>query len=57
MKIELENLLTINNYSKRQGVTTSYIYKLIKQNKITPVIINGVKFIDKNKFSTLPIIQ
>lgn len=54
MKINTENLVTIKNYSERQGVTSSYIYKLIKNNRITPVIIDGVKFIDKARYPVLP---
>ena len=54
MKINTENLVTIRNYSERQGVTTSYIYKLIKDNKINPIYIDGVKFIDKIKYPVLP---
>jgi hypothetical protein len=48
-KIDIDSLLTIKNYSKKLDVTTSYIYKLIKENKMQPVVIDGVQFIDINK--------
>ena len=35
-------------------VTTSYIYKLIKEKKMQPVVIDGVKFIDTVKFPRIP---
>lgn len=49
MKIEIDNLRTIKNYANSKGWTTSYIYKMIKENKIMPVIIDGVKYIDITK--------
>ena len=43
------NLLTIANYAdtRKPKVTTSYIYKLIKENRMKPKIIDGMKFINK----------
>lgn len=35
------------------GVTAAYIYKLIKENKMQRVMIDGVQFIDTLKFPTL----
>jgi hypothetical protein len=46
MKIETENIKTIKSYALLNKVTTAYIYKLIGQNRITPVVVDGVKFID-----------
>lgn len=37
-----------------ESVTTSYIYKLVKENKMKAVDIDGVKFIDILKYPTLP---
>ena len=31
MKVEVNNLTTIKNYALKENVTTSYIYKLIKE--------------------------
>lgn len=36
-----------------QGFTTVYIYKLIKEKKIMPVVIDGVYFIDLSKYPTI----
>lgn len=36
------------------AITTSYIYKLIKQKRIEPVLIDGIKFIDFKKYPTIP---
>lgn len=49
MKKELNNLRTIKNFANSKGWTTSYIYKMIKENRIEPIIIDGVKFIDITK--------
>lgn len=44
---QITNLKTVKNYAQQHGVTTSYIYKLIGQERIRPVIIDGMKFIDE----------
>ena len=54
MKVEINNLQNIKNYSVANGVTTSYIYKLIKEMKMSAVVIDGVQFIDTAKFPKLP---
>lgn len=54
MTIRTEVLLTIKSYSDKMKVTTSYIYKLIKEKKMQPVVIDGVKFIDTVKFPRIP---
>ena len=48
-----ETLKTIKNYAKMQGFTTAYIYKLIKENKMNAVVIDGVYFIDLSKNPTI----
>lgn len=48
------NLQTIKNYSVANGVTTSYIYKLVKEAKMNAVVIDGVQFVDTTKFPKLP---
>lgn len=53
MKVNTESLLTIKNYSDKCKVTTSYIYKLIKEKKMEAVVIDGVQFIDILKFPRL----
>ncbi len=54
MKIEIKNLMTIKNFALNEGVTPAYIYKLIKIGKMESFPIDGVQFIEVNKFPTLP---
>jgi len=42
-----DNLLTVNSFAKKEVCTPAYIYKLIKEGDIKPVMIDGVRFIDK----------
>jgi len=56
MKIEIKNLLTIKNYALKEKVTSAYIYKLIKENKLDVVHIDGVFFIDVVKFPSIQMI-
>lgn len=39
-------LKTVKHFADSNKVTTTYIYKLMKEKKIMPVIIDGVKFVD-----------
>jgi len=55
--MEFSVLKTIKNYALKEGVTPSYIYKLIKEQKMEIVAIDGVKFIDTSKFATIPIVN
>jgi hypothetical protein len=52
-KVDITTLKSIANYANMCDVTTSYIYKLIRDNKLIPVDIDGVKFIDIVKYPTL----
>lgn len=38
-------LLTVRNYAKKKGYTTTWVYRLIKRGIIECKIIDGVKFI------------
>lgn len=53
MKIETNNLKTVKNYALMQKVTTGYIYKLMRENKIEAVEIDEVKFVDVTKYPTI----
>ena len=53
MKVEINNLKTIKSFATSKGWTASYIYKMIKEKKMKPIIIDGVQFIDVTK----PILQ
>ena len=54
MKAEINKLMTIKNYASKEGVTASYIYKLIKENKMDCFSIGGIQFIQIDKYPTLP---
>lgn len=54
MKVNSEQLKTIKNYAMQEKVTTSYIYKLVKEQKMQVVNIDGVQFVDVKQFPTLP---
>lgn len=55
MKVDINNLMTIKNYALKEVVTPSYIYKLIKEGKMSAFIIDGIQFIEVNKYPTLPV--
>lgn len=52
--MNIETLRTIHNYAKMEGVSLSAIYKRISTGKLTPVVIDGMKFVDLNVY---PIIE
>jgi len=55
MKVEINNLMSVKNYADKEGVTASYIYKLEKEGKMELFKIDGVKFVDVNKYPSLPV--
>lgn len=57
MKIETDNLMTVKNYAEREGVTASYIYKLVKEGKMNFLMIDNVKFVEVNKYPTIPVVN
>ena len=52
---DLSNLMSVKNYADREKVTTSYIYKLIRENKMDSFSIDGIQFIEVDRFPTIPI--
>jgi hypothetical protein len=48
-------LKTIKNFALSEGVTPSYIYKLVKEKRMELVLIDGVKFVDTSKYATIPV--
>ena len=54
MKVEIDNLQTVKNYAADLNFSTSYIYKLIRENKLEAVEIDGVQFINIKKNPELP---
>ena len=57
MKAKDRCLKTVKNFALSEGVTPSYIYKLVKENKMTLVLIDGVRFVDISVYTTLPVIN
>jgi hypothetical protein len=57
MGINPKVLKTVKNFAVGEGVTPSYIYKLVKENKMELVLIDGVKFVDIAKYNTIPVIN
>ena len=55
MFFNLNHLMNVKNYADKQGVTASYVYKLIKEKKMDCIIIDGIQFIDINKYKELPV--
>ena len=56
MRVEVNKLMTIKNYADKENVTTSYIYKLIKEGKMNSFVIDGIQFIQVDKFPAIPVI-
>lgn len=54
-EIKIEQLQTIKNYATNNGVTTSYIYKLIREGKMDSYAIDGVQFIRKDIYPIIPV--
>jgi len=57
MGINPKVLKTVKNFAVGEGVTPSYIYKLVKERKMELVLIDGVKFVDIAKYNTIPVIN
>lgn len=59
MNIQIEDFInslkTIKNYSATHNITTSYVYKLIKEGKLQSVVIDGVQFVDSGKYPNIPV--
>ena len=41
----MKNMIKISTFAKRHNISTTYVYKLIKEGKLHCEIIDGVKFI------------
>lgn len=54
MRIETQDLVTINNFALEQKKTTQCIYNWINRNLVRCVEIDGVKFIVRKKPGTKP---
>lgn len=54
-EINIENLQTVKNYAMANNITTSYIYKLVKEQKMRVLVIDGVQFVQTDKYPTIPV--
>ena len=45
-KVNLDKLMTVRNYAEQKGMTTQYVYQLIKKGDIPSVKIGGTTLID-----------
>jgi predicted nucleic acid-binding Zn finger protein len=52
---KIEKLQTIKNYALERNVTTSYIYKLVKEGKMDCCTIDGVQFIQTDIYPSIPV--
>lgn len=57
MQLNTKWLKTIKNFAIGEGVTPSYVYKLVKEGKMQLVMIDGVKFVDTSKFPSIPVLN
>lgn len=48
-------LRTVKNFALGQNVTPAYIYKLVKENRMELVMIDGVKFVDTTVYKSIPV--
>jgi hypothetical protein len=55
MKVDIKKLKTIKNFALNEGVTPAYIYKLIKIGKMDSYAIDGIQFIETDKFPSIPV--
>ena len=54
MKVETKNLITVKKFALQNGVSPSYVYRLIREGKMESFVIDGVHFIDIAKQSSIP---
>ena len=52
-KAYINHLKTVKSFAHDNKVSTAYVYKIIQQGKLQPVIIDGVNFIDISKYPTI----
>jgi hypothetical protein len=55
MAVNLKVLKTIKNYAVGEGVTPSYIYKLVKEGRMRLIMVDGIKFVDVSTYPTIPV--
>ena len=56
-QIDISALQTVKNYADSFGVTAAYIYKLVKEGRMSLFEIDGVKFVNTIEYATIPVIN
>lgn len=56
-QIDTDSLQTVKNYADSFGVTAAYIYKLVKDGRMTLFEIDGVKFVNTAQYATIPVMN
>lgn len=54
-RTDITALQTVKNYAISFGITPAYIYKLVKEQRMTLLEIDGVKFVDTAKYAFIPV--
>lgn len=54
-KIDIGTLQTVKNFADNMGVTAAYIYKLEKEGRMDLFQIDGVKFVQTDKYNSIPV--
>jgi hypothetical protein len=53
--VDITVLLTVKNYADNFNVTAAYIYKLVKEERMSLYEIDGVKFVRTDVYPVLPV--
>jgi hypothetical protein len=54
-QVDISTLQTVKNYAVNFGITPAYIYKLVKEQRMSLFEIDGVKFVDTKQYATIPV--
>ena len=54
-QIDVNALQTVKNYAISFGITPAYIYKLVKEGRMSLFEVDGVKFVDTLQYATIPV--
>jgi hypothetical protein len=52
--MKINKLKKVSNFAAQEGVTPTYIYRLVREMKIEIIMIDGVQFIDTERFPGIP---
>jgi len=55
MAVNLQWLKTVKNFAVSHNVTPAYIYKLVKEGKMSLVMIDKVRFVDTFIYKDIPV--